>query len=179
MQPLSTLELTDEEIYAIAASSPEELRGQSLTDVFSTVAKLQTETLKLHKNSANSASYYVDETAVDIDIRVEALITLSRSVRHTPAYLELLERSRKKQIELIGRDKQLIKNLRQWAANDKNSNWNTAAAKRSLKKIHQHHVNATNAVIKDFCSISVKKTDILLVDKPGRWAVIKLSLIHI
>ena len=166
--------LTENQILEIAVASPAELQEFSLPRRFSTVARLQSEVLKLHRNSANCTSFYVDEEADRIDIRVEALIALSKSVRHTAAYLELLEKSRKNKIERLGNDRQLLKNTRQWQENDGNNDWNTKGSKRCLKKVQRHHVNAVNSVIREFSSINgIQTTKISLIDEPGRWRILK------
>jgi len=170
MADLNFQKLSDEGILDIAVSSSEELQGYGLTDRFSAITNLKAQTLNIHKHSANSASYYVDEQAIDIDIRVEALLALSRSIRHTSSYLTLINKSRQKTIDLIARDHNLVKNLKRWAANDEVLD--EPSIKKVLKRIQKHQTTATNAFIRDFCSVTVHASDLVYVNEPGRWLIV-------
>lgn len=163
------IQLTDEKIFEIAVASPEDIERWAIQERFNAIAQLKRRILMLHKTIAAEGQHYVNEESPLLEVELEAINLLAKSLRHSQAYLSLLDNSRKGTLELIKQDNFLIRQLKKWSLGL--DTWKREWSENILRRIHRHQVTATRHALQTQTTITktpINKTPIHFFEQPYR-----------
>ncbi|MEZ5815007.1 MAG: hypothetical protein R3E13_09885 [Alphaproteobacteria bacterium] len=145
----------------IQKTNKQALAAQPLSRRFSNIAALVFEVERHIPELREDDRYAIDTLSKHKNVRphVEAMIKISETIRHTPSYLEFLEKSRKILLQAIADDKSLFESLLHYpisARSDKEA---------VIKAVGKYHAVASG----ESTQFDFKEPPIVFAEEAGRY----------